>query len=1265
MSLIIYYIIIAVVLTAISALIQHFLTPRPDTQSAKPPTTGAFNFPTAQEGRPIPVIFGTAKVVGPNVIWYGDFAYAPLRTVVSGADNFTSGYQYYFGMDIALCRGPIDGISEIFYGDDLDNPLVAEGYGYVSGNGTPTGTEFEVIEHSPKGNRSSQDLIDGTFTFYPGTSTQSADAYVSAKASPTTTNTVVVQFGIEEETTGNYWVRNTATKDKFGQGVNLAEALLVEAGDTIILGNVNRLVNGSGATPGPAYTNLSGEIAEVDGATGDLRVVAGSEIADQVDIDTGIVYVDATEQWAGAIYANMEIVPTYAGVAHLVWSNDTRDGPGQFGQKSNIEPIVAVVHRYPRPVAIQPGIGDVGILAPDAYGRGDANPVFCLYEILTDTLWGAGVPEAHVNQESFRAAAVTVYQEGLGFSFTVDQEQDASKLTNVLLEHMSGVLHQDDKGQLTLSLVRKSSNEERAAARVLDVDNIISLVSYSRLGWGETANSVRVEFDDRTRDWKPASANAMDQGNIAMLGREQNTSFKATGCTTAPVAARIAQRLLQQGSFPLTTLSVKTIADGAHMFPSQLVKVTWPNLGIENRYFRVTGSDEGTQTVPERTVTMTEDVFQFNDSPVFVAGPNNELISIPSEITPPAATSAGAVPIPSGLAYFREPWDYVKPIPSLSEWTVGTAAPAGFNLSTVDSTRLLDADDSPPRGALYVVAPDPEDNHPDITNPPQTAMIEQDFTGVGDAYEDPQDVETTVNSNQMAYDGFWTVNQQNRLGYEIPVNQNWADPDGDFDPLKVQPGVIAEIRTPLSSLFGITAPCNTLEKGAGSMMNRYQMKSGVPTIIAGNDSLGPASNALHGGGLEFHVVLPASTATEAEIQERGRGLWLVASDLSDAKTHEWMACEQVWVGTPGRNYWGTGSAAIPKKTEYTLVLPLNVRRGMFGSDQIAHPPGTPVYLMDEDTNPATFVTGDKADFTEGTAVRYKHQTISQYGETTFGGVNALTTNEWMSGDASAQADCVLMYRTRGSESSRKKVSNRSRNNPEKYGWRSGNLIGSTNRGLQGSNTNQDAIGNTDIRDYFVSLDNSTRGSLLNSCWFVPDGEDFGVSWANRSPHDGIYIPNTEPLRPPANLRPDTTTIFFHVIQNPDVADPFKASATSRQLVGSAPYYMNADTNVETVDIQSPGPGAVYYYNASGSTNSAGNATERGATQGIISVDGLFASDAQGGVAPATWLADSAAFVGGKTGIFVIMNIRVNNGYFAGTSTVAPWWPTRWLFIETP
>lgn len=49
---------------------------QPKPQSAPPAGLGDFKVPTAEEGREIPVLFGTRALEGPNIVWYGH-----LRTV--------------------------------------------------------------------------------------------------------------------------------------------------------------------------------------------------------------------------------------------------------------------------------------------------------------------------------------------------------------------------------------------------------------------------------------------------------------------------------------------------------------------------------------------------------------------------------------------------------------------------------------------------------------------------------------------------------------------------------------------------------------------------------------------------------------------------------------------------------------------------------------------------------------------------------------------------------------------------------------------------------------------------------------------------------------------------------------------------------------------------------------------------------------------------------------------------------------------------------
>ena len=51
----------------------------PKPQDQPPPGLGNIKAPTAEEGRAIPVVFGTRLIEGPNVVWYGDISNEAIK----------------------------------------------------------------------------------------------------------------------------------------------------------------------------------------------------------------------------------------------------------------------------------------------------------------------------------------------------------------------------------------------------------------------------------------------------------------------------------------------------------------------------------------------------------------------------------------------------------------------------------------------------------------------------------------------------------------------------------------------------------------------------------------------------------------------------------------------------------------------------------------------------------------------------------------------------------------------------------------------------------------------------------------------------------------------------------------------------------------------------------------------------------------------------------------------------------------------------------
>ena len=57
------------VFALVMLVVSYALRPKP--QSPSPATTDQADIPTAEEGKPIPIIFGRVLVSGPNVTWFG------------------------------------------------------------------------------------------------------------------------------------------------------------------------------------------------------------------------------------------------------------------------------------------------------------------------------------------------------------------------------------------------------------------------------------------------------------------------------------------------------------------------------------------------------------------------------------------------------------------------------------------------------------------------------------------------------------------------------------------------------------------------------------------------------------------------------------------------------------------------------------------------------------------------------------------------------------------------------------------------------------------------------------------------------------------------------------------------------------------------------------------------------------------------------------------------------------------------------------------
>lgn len=555
-----------------ATVLSELLRPKPAIEQAKPAGIGSFVFPTATEGRFVPVIWGTVQLAGPNVVWYGDLQTVPItieqKTGLFSSETVVVGYQYRVGIQFALCRGVVDSLKHIWIGEDL-------AFGGTVTDGQVASINLPNLLGGPT---LGQGGVTCNATLFAGTETQGISAYLaSERAASATPNSVGV-----------------------GSGYSEGDILTVVGGTFAIAATIQvTSVNGTGGL-------LS--VAVEDG--GNYTVRPTNPVSTTGGTGTGallqLVFASPLQSFPGGK------PPAYRGSCYVLVDRGSVvpavTGPpaypaavsGYVGNSTSIKPWKFEVVRIPA----GPATGSF-----QTVNGGDANPVNVLYEILTDQDWGLSINTASIDVASFSAAGVILHDEGNGFSFTLDQPMTASDLINLVQQQIDGIVYQDQSdGLWKVKLAR--GGYSIGSLPVVDETTMVELKTYSRGSWDDTTNQVRVEFVDRADGYKTSYAPAQDMANIRLQGGT-NVSVTETysGVKNRTLANAIAWRDLRSLTYPTAKAQVVVDRSFYGIQPTDVVAFSNADLGISQVPMRITRVDMGELADGRIVLDMIEDVF--------------------------------------------------------------------------------------------------------------------------------------------------------------------------------------------------------------------------------------------------------------------------------------------------------------------------------------------------------------------------------------------------------------------------------------------------------------------------------------------------------------------------------------------------------------------------------------------------------------------------------------------------------------------------------
>lgn len=250
---------------------------------------------------------------------------------------------------------------------------------------------------------------------------------------------------------------------------------------------------------------------------------------------------------------------------------------------------------------------DRALLIYDRIGS-EANPAAVLYDIVYSEFGKMSIPYERIDVQSFIDAALTLYQEGHGYSRCIEEDRTAEDIIGEILTQVRGVMFEDNAtAQLTIKLLRNDYDPTTIPHVTKDnCDN----VRPSGTGWTDVPNKVRIVFRNRDKDYQEDSATAQNLAAIVSEGMKvREEVIDMPGICTAVLAAEVAARELAALSCPLQVISLEVDRSFLRVNYGDPIKVTLSNPDISGLVFRVVGIDRGTLESNKILLDVVQDTF--------------------------------------------------------------------------------------------------------------------------------------------------------------------------------------------------------------------------------------------------------------------------------------------------------------------------------------------------------------------------------------------------------------------------------------------------------------------------------------------------------------------------------------------------------------------------------------------------------------------------------------------------------------------------------
>ena len=213
---------------------------------------------------------------------------------------------------------------------------------------------------------------------------------------------------------------------------------------------------------------------------------------------------------------------------------------------------------YKVQVPIYQTIGGNQVMTGEFTRRTSDSPAWNAMAVLTDEVWGAGLPLDKIDIVSFEEFDKYCTRELVNnsqrylFSHYLIKSDNYYKLASEMVGSADGKLYEDTSGRIGV-LIDKQSDNRRV---ITSYDIVNENVKRTTVTDNKRTNYVEVEFADRENLYKKTIINEVDQGSIDKNG-VVSSKLKLDTCTRLSEAEMVAKKILATSQYSTSSYAFK------------------------------------------------------------------------------------------------------------------------------------------------------------------------------------------------------------------------------------------------------------------------------------------------------------------------------------------------------------------------------------------------------------------------------------------------------------------------------------------------------------------------------------------------------------------------------------------------------------------------------------------------------------------------------------------------------------------------------------